>query len=127
MKESEDDRVLNAIIIASVIGIVIVAGLIICYPKPTEDFTAIYFGNYTKQPVNGTVYFNYTIENHENRGMTYDVAYVVDNATISNEPVAVADGGNITLQKSVAVNASRVNKVGVLLNTSEEIHFWTTI
>ncbi|MFH1472761.1 MAG: hypothetical protein ABIF85_07800 [Nanoarchaeota archaeon] len=127
MEETEDDSVLNAIIIASVIGILIVAGLILFYPKPSEDFTAIYFGNYTKKPVGGIVSFNYTIENHENRGMTYDVAYLVDNATISNELVFVGDGGNTTLEKSIAVNASQINKVGVLLNTTEEIHFWTTI
>ncbi len=125
----EDESVLNAIIVASVIGIIIVACLILFYPRPSEDFTAVYFGNYTKMPSNGSgsISFNYTIENHENKNMDYKVTYKSDNSTLAEENVFVQNGGNRTLEKSFPVNASQVNKISVSLNTSEEIHFWTTV
>ena len=116
----EDDSVLNAIIIASVIGIIVVVGLILFYPRPSEDFTAVYFGNYSKEP--GAVSFEYTIENHENKDMIYGVSYFAGNDTIFKENVFVLDGGNVTLLREM--NASSGMKVGVLLNTTEEIHFW---
>lgn len=120
----EDESVLNAIIIASVIGIIIVGALILFYPRPSEDFTALYFGNYTKTPADGFVSFDYTIENHENKDMSYNVSYLVDNSTGFSENVFVIKDGNKTTAVNVPVNETG-KKISVLLNTSEEIHFWT--
>lgn len=80
--KDEEEGILNAILIACVIGIIIVISLIVFYPKPPEAFSALYFAgssHYTKIPVDGKVYFNFTIENHEEKDFNYLVEYLVDN------------------------------------------------
>lgn len=126
-EDEPDESVLNAIIIASIIGIAIVAGLILFYPRSSENFTALYFGNYTKTPVNGSVWFNFTIETHENAGTGYRISYSINNQTISEEDVFVPNNSNLTLGKSLQTGNASNAKIQVSLNNSEEIHFWTSV
>ena len=126
----EDEGILNAILIAVVVGIVIVIGLIIFYPRPSEAFTALYFVNglqYTKTIVDGKVYFNFSIENHEGKDVDYSIEYFVDNTTVDQGNVNVGKEMNVTISKSLDVDNLTVHKIGLILNRNNdyEVHFWT--
>jgi uncharacterized membrane protein len=127
----EDESILNAVLIACVIGIVIVVCLIVFYPRPSENFTALYFVNgsqYTKTPVDGTVSFNFTIENHEGKDMDYLIEYSVDNSTVDQQNVNIGKELNVTISKSLYLNDTEtVHKIGLILNSNPdyEVHFWT--
>ena len=133
MEEDGENGILNAILIACVIGIIVVVGLIVFYPRPSDAFTAIYFVNgtqYTKAPIDGKVYFNFTIENHEGKESDYLVEYLIDNSTFNYEDVEVGKGMNISLSRSLTMqDINETHKIGIMLNSNPdyEIHFWTKV
>lgn len=130
-EDANDESILNAILIACLIGIGVVIALILFYPRPSEAFTALYFTNgsqYTKTPVNGMIYFNFTIENHEGKDMNYLIEYSVDNSTVDQQNVSVDKEMNVTISKSLNLNDTvSIHKIGLILNrnTDYEVHFWT--
>ncbi|MEA3229508.1 MAG: DUF1616 domain-containing protein [archaeon] len=120
-----DDSVLNAIIIACVIGIAVVAFLILTTERD-ESFTELYFLNYTKAPANDTLFVRLGINNHENCGMDYNVVVLVDDETIMDKVVSVPDNGDYIGHLDIPFTLSGVHKVTVMLfGREEEIHFWT--
>ncbi len=128
-KSDDEDKILNAIIIACIIGIAIVAVLILTTDRD-ESFTELYLLNYTKAPVNGTIFIEYGIGNHENADVSYTVLVLVDNETVASGNVFVSDGG---VQKdNIAIPftnmTSGTHKIIVMLDGREEsVHFWTDV
>ena len=128
-KSDDEDKILNAIIIACIIGIAIVAVLILTTDRD-ESFTELYLLNYTKAPVNGTIFIEYGIGNHENADIEYTVLVLVDNETVASGNVFVSDGG---VQKdNIAIPftnmTSGTHKIIVMLDSREEsVHFWTDV
>ncbi|MCK5452415.1 MAG: hypothetical protein KAI51_03185, partial [Candidatus Aenigmarchaeota archaeon] len=111
------------------IGIAIVAVLILTTDRD-ESFTELYLLNYTKAPVNGTIFIEYGIGNHENADVSYTVLVLVDNETVASGNVFVSDGG---VQKdNIAIPftnmTSGTHKIIVMLDGREEsVHFWTDV
>ncbi|MCK4550825.1 MAG: DUF1616 domain-containing protein [Candidatus Aenigmarchaeota archaeon] len=120
-----DDNILNAIIIACVIGIAIVLFLIVTTDRD-ESFTELYFLNYTKVPVGDALFITYGINNHENKDMVYDVVVLVGNESVIREDVAVLKDGAHKGEYNITVESADVQKITLKLNgREEEIHFWT--
>ncbi|MCK5062548.1 MAG: DUF1616 domain-containing protein [Candidatus Aenigmarchaeota archaeon] len=128
-KSDDEDKILNAIIIACIIGIAIVAVLILTTDRD-ESFTELYLLDYTKAPVDGSLLIEYGIGNHENADVSYTVLVLVDNETVASGNVFVSDGGvqkdNIAIP--FANMTSGTHKVIIMLDGREEsVHFWTDV
>ena len=123
----ENNTILNAIIIACIIGIAIVAVLIFTTEKD-DSFTELYLLDYTKSPVNDSLLIEYGISNHENADVEYTVLVLVDNETVLVESVSLAEG--IIHEGSISVPfvnmTDDVHKIAISLDgREEEVHFWT--
>jgi hypothetical protein len=130
MVKQANETVLNATLTVSVIGIFVIIGLMLIYPRQPDDFTALYFVNgsqYTKVPVGDEVYFNFTIENHDVKDSGYLVDYLIDGVTVNYEVINVERNSNVTLNRNLNLSGTAVHKVGIILNRNPnyEIHFWT--
>lgn len=128
-KSKDEDTILNAIIIACIIGIAIVSFLILTTDRD-ESFTELYLLEYTKSPVNGTIFIEYGIGNHENADIEYAVLVLVDDETVMSENVFVLDEGVYEGSISIpfADMTSGTHKIIVMLDGREEaVHFWTDV
>ena len=125
--EKQDDEILNAIIIASIIGIAVVLALILYNSQNKTGFSELYFGNYTKEIIDEKIYFNYSIVNHEGKDITYNIVYKSDNTILESESKFIADKQKHVFEKSF--NAENgIQKISVEFtnnNQTYEIHFWT--
>lgn len=122
---NDEDGILNAIIIACVIGIAIVLFLIVTTDRD-DSFTELYFLNYTKVPVGDALFIEYGINNHENKDMVYEVVVLVGNESVIHEYVAVPTDGAYKGEYNIMVESADVQKITLKLNSrEEEIHFWT--
>ena len=72
----EDDSIYNAIIIALIAGIIIVALTLIFARPPEESFTELYINNHKNLPKyvenNKDYQFSFTLANHENKDVIYN-------------------------------------------------------
>ena len=120
-----DDSLLNAIIIACIIGIIVVVALILTTDRD-DGFTELYFLDYSKTPVSGILSFEYGIGNHEGMDMDYSLRVLVDHEIVAEKTVSVLDEDVYTGAFDLPYNLSGVHKVSVkLFGREEEIHFWT--
>jgi uncharacterized membrane protein len=131
MNKQENETVLNIILISCVIGVIIILGVIMFYPNSADNFTSLYFSNgnqYTKIPVDGKIYFNFTIENHENKNSTYFVDYLIDDSIVDHEVIELEKDTNMNFYRKISLNDMSVHKIAILLNKDSdyEIHFWTS-
>jgi len=126
-KSDDEDKILNMIIIACIIGIAIVAVLILTTDRD-ESFTELYLLDYTKAPVNGTIFIEYGIGNHEDADVEYKVLFLIGSETVMSENVFVLDEGVHEGSISIPFTdmTSGTHKVIVMLDGREEsVHFWT--
>jgi uncharacterized membrane protein len=122
----EDDSIYNAIIIACLIGIVIIAGLILTSREP-EGFTELYLLNYTERPVDGQIYMRYGISSHENTGVLYEIIAKIGNETAAQEIRWLKDNQTEIKEIYLPYNQTGTQKVMLelyFLNQTQEVHFW---
>jgi uncharacterized membrane protein len=126
---AEDDRIYDIIIIASLIGIVIVSILIFSAPED-QGFTELYFQDYTKVPDKGSIYFRYSIVNHENRDVEYDISFLVDGKNHRSKKILIKDNETFVEQYALALDeeAGAIQRISVeiaYLKKTQDIHFFT--
>ena len=125
--KKQDDEILNAIIIASIIGIVVVLALILYNSQNKTGFSELYFGNYTKEIIDEKIYFNYSIANHEGKNITYNIVYKYDDDILEHESKFIEDKQKHVFEKSFN-SEEGIHKISVEFinnNQTYEIHFWT--
>ena len=121
---TEDDSVLNAIIIACVVGIAAVAYLIMTTDR-NENFTELYLLDYDKTPDNGMIFLKYGINNHENKDVNYEIMILVGNDTVKEINAFVPDNKTYVEEVPVQFPYNGTQKVSVKLDgRDEEVHFW---
>jgi hypothetical protein len=119
------------------LGLVIVALIItLVYAVTTkvpEPFTELYFENHTTLPkYSSSSSFIFSIHNHENTQMQYDVLIKIEGQNVSDAiedfSISIPDGARRTFRVNYTLpSAFGTGRVIVMLQgTSQSIHFWTT-
>ncbi|MFH1126720.1 MAG: DUF1616 domain-containing protein [archaeon] len=122
---NDEDTILNAIIVACIVGIAVIIFLIVT-TDGDERFTELYLLDYDKSPPDGVVSLRYGIANHENRDVNYTITIMMDNETQRSKEVLVPDNNTHIDEYFFAVDTSIVHKVMVRLDgREEEVHFFT--
>lgn len=124
---NDEDTVLDAIIVACIIGIAVMTVLIVTTDKD-EGFTELYLLDYDKAPADGVVSLRYGISNHENMDVNYTVVIALDNEMLNSRDVSLADNSTYEGEFFFAADFSSVHKVMVRLSQrEEEVHFFTEV
>jgi len=122
-----DNKIINSIIIACVIGIVIVVALILYNSQDKTGFSELYFENYTKEAFNGEISFDYAIANHEGMNTTYAVIYKSDDMLIGKDRVFIENGQKKSLKKIFGIEQGSHKIIVEFQNNNQtySIYFWT--
>ena len=126
-KDQGDEKILNAIIIACVVGITIILGLIYYNSLNEIGFSELYFNDYSKEITDGKISFNYAIANHEGVDTTYEVTCRKNDILLGKERIFIETDGKKSFEKSFdSENGTyKISVEFVNNNQTYEIHFWT--
>ncbi len=123
--KTDDDSILNAIIIACIIGIAVVLFLIVTTDKD-EGFTELYLLDYDKTPLSGVISIKYGINNHENMDVDYNLVVMIDDNIVSSKNITIADNSTHTDNLYLPFTETGTHKIMIKLEgREEEVHFWT--
>lgn len=128
-----EDMIYWGIIIASIIGIIVIAGFIVLNQNASTEqnaFTAIFFGDYNKDISGGTANFSFAIENHEGKATSYTADINFDSVTVKTIEISLEKDQNYDTNISLPFNYGQriAHKISVSLrNRKESIHYWTNV